>query len=60
MNDLKSNIEKCLANSNLSIKWDDIVSIVDGVNASSLASHDTSWLNMLGSEITPALESYLI
>ena len=60
MNDLKSNIEKCLANSNLSIKWDDIVSIVDGVNASSLAPHDTSWLNMLGSEITPALESYLI
>lgn len=60
MNNLKSSIEKCLANSNLCIKWDDIVSIVDGVNASSLASHDTSWLNMLGSEITPALKSYLI
>ena len=60
MNDLKSNIERCLANLNPSIKWDDVVSIIDGVNASSLAPHDTSWLSMLGSEITPALESYLI
>ena len=60
MDDLKSNIESCLANSNLSIEWDDIVSIIDGVNASSLAPHDTSWLNMLSSEITPTLKSYLI
>ena len=60
MNDLKSNIERCLANLNPSIKWDDVVSIIDGVNASSLAPHDTSWLSMLGFEITPALESYLI
>ena len=60
MNDLKSNIERCLANLNPSIKWDDVVSIIDGVNASSLAPHDTSWLSMLDSEITPALESYLI
>ena len=60
MDNLKKNIESFLQDANLSLTWEEILSVVDGVNASSLALDDKSWLNMLSIEKTPPLELNLL
>jgi hypothetical protein len=60
MDNLKKKIESFLQDANLSLTWEEILSVVDGVNASSLALDDKSWLNMLSIEKTPPLELNLL
>ena len=60
MDNLKRNIESFLQDANSSLTLEEILSVIDGVNASSLALNDTSWLNMLSIEKTPPLELNLL
>ena len=56
MIDLKNRIQTLINASGISAPWSEILSIVDGVNASALALNNPSWLNMFNVVLGEQLE----